>query len=181
MSSSSTNRRLPSAGQRPRPAATNRQEWVPRSSAPLHHSDQPQPRPSRRSATDNTSVPQLVYEIQDKLSRGTVECMICYDMVRRSASMWSCPACYSIFHLHCVRKWARSPTSAADPTPTSSGIGAALGASPLSPFRRVSSPTRASVASGMIRPMIFISPPTPVGSPAASRWIEPPCRHLMEA
>ncbi|PKU74377.1 NF-X1-type zinc finger protein NFXL1 [Dendrobium catenatum] len=121
MSSSSTNRRLPSAGQRPRAAATNRQEWVPRSSAPLHHYDQPQPRPSRRSATDNTSVPQLVYEIQDKLSRGTVECMICYDMVRRSAPMWSCPACYSIFHLHCVRKWARSPTSAADPTPTSSG------------------------------------------------------------
>ncbi|KAL6545602.1 hypothetical protein OROGR_009476 [Orobanche gracilis] len=28
------------------------------------------------------SIPQLVQEIQDKLLKGSVECMICYDMVR---------------------------------------------------------------------------------------------------
>ncbi|XP_020595271.1 NF-X1-type zinc finger protein NFXL1-like, partial [Phalaenopsis equestris] len=124
MSSSSTNRN----GPRPRAAVSNRQEWVPRSSVPLNPPDRPQTRPSRRSYaspspanSDVTSVPQLVHEIQEKLSRGTVECMICYDMVRRSAAMWSCPACFSIFHLHCIRKWARSPTSAADFTPASSG------------------------------------------------------------
>nr|DAD30687.1 TPA_asm: hypothetical protein HUJ06_009538 [Nelumbo nucifera] len=27
-------------------------------------------------------MPQHVQEIQDKLTKGTVECMICYDMVR---------------------------------------------------------------------------------------------------
>lgn len=43
--------------------------------------------------------------------KGTVECMICYDMVRRSAPIWSCSSCYSIFHLNCVKKWARAPTS----------------------------------------------------------------------
>lgn len=56
-------------------------------------------------------VPQLVQEIQDKLTKGTVECMICYDMVRRSAAIWSCSSCYSIFHLNCIKKWARAPTS----------------------------------------------------------------------
>ncbi|KAK8489948.1 hypothetical protein V6N13_099874 [Hibiscus sabdariffa] len=57
------------------------------------------------------NLPQLVQEIQDKLIKSTVECMICYDMVRRSASIWSCSSCFSIFHLNCIRKWARAPTS----------------------------------------------------------------------
>ena len=57
------------------------------------------------------NLPQLVQEIQEKLTKGTVECMICYDMVRRSAPIWSCSSCYSIFHLVCIKKWARAPTS----------------------------------------------------------------------
>ncbi|KAL3617605.1 NF-X1-type zinc finger protein nfxl1 [Castilleja foliolosa] len=57
------------------------------------------------------NIPQLVQEIQDKLLKGTVECMICYDMVRRSAPIWSCSSCYSIFHLNCIKKWAKAPTS----------------------------------------------------------------------
>ncbi|WCJ42128.1 NF-X1-type zinc finger protein NFXL1 [Euphorbia peplus] len=57
------------------------------------------------------NLPQLVQEIQEKLVKGTVECMICYDMVRRSAAVWSCSSCYSIFHLNCIKKWARAPTS----------------------------------------------------------------------
>ncbi|XP_042483934.1 NF-X1-type zinc finger protein NFXL1-like [Macadamia integrifolia] len=56
-------------------------------------------------------VPQLVQEIQDKLAKRAVECMICYDMVGRSAQIWSCSSCYSVFHLNCIKKWARAPTS----------------------------------------------------------------------
>ncbi|GAB4834950.1 NF-X1-type zinc finger protein nfxl1 [Ancistrocladus abbreviatus] len=59
----------------------------------------------------NLYLPQLVQEIQEKLTKGAVECMICYDMVRRSAPIWSCSSCYSIFHLNCIKKWARAPTS----------------------------------------------------------------------
>jgi transcriptional repressor NF-X1 len=33
------------------------------------------------------AVPQLMQEIQDKLARGTVECMICYKMVLWSATI----------------------------------------------------------------------------------------------
>ncbi|XP_055960704.1 NF-X1-type zinc finger protein NFXL1 [Mercurialis annua] len=57
------------------------------------------------------NLPQLLQEIQEKLVKGTVECMICYDMVRRSAPVWSCSSCYSVFHLSCIKKWARAPTS----------------------------------------------------------------------
>ncbi|EPS69523.1 hypothetical protein M569_05241 [Genlisea aurea] len=60
---------------------------------------------------NGVSIPQLVQEIQDKLLKGAVECMICYDMVQRSSPIWSCSSCYSIFHLSCTKKWARAPTS----------------------------------------------------------------------
>ncbi|XP_061357600.1 NF-X1-type zinc finger protein NFXL1-like [Gastrolobium bilobum] len=56
-------------------------------------------------------LPQLLQEIQDKLMKGVVECMICYDTVRRSAPIWSCSSCYSIFHLNCIKKWSRAPVS----------------------------------------------------------------------
>ncbi|KAJ0898121.1 putative chromatin regulator PHD family [Helianthus annuus] len=69
------------------------------------------PRGSNPTAAAGASLPQLVQEIQDKLLKGTIECMICYDMVKRSAPIWSCSSCYSIFHLHCIKKWARAPTS----------------------------------------------------------------------
>ncbi|KAL5545220.1 hypothetical protein UlMin_009004 [Ulmus minor] len=63
------------------------------------------------STSKDSSLPQLVQELQEKLTKGAVECMICYDMVRRSAPIWSCSSCYSIFHLICIKKWARAPTS----------------------------------------------------------------------
>ncbi|MCL7022944.1 hypothetical protein MKW94_007243 [Papaver nudicaule] len=65
----------------------------------------------KQAQVTKSSLPQLVQEIQEKLTKGTVECMICYDMVRRSAPIWSCSSCYSIFHLNCIKKWARAPTS----------------------------------------------------------------------
>lgn len=64
-----------------------------------------------RKTSKDPNLPQLVQEIQEKLTRGAVECMICYEMVRRSAPIWSCSSCFSIFHLSCIKKWARAPTS----------------------------------------------------------------------
>ncbi|XP_031255197.1 NF-X1-type zinc finger protein NFXL1-like [Pistacia vera] len=66
---------------------------------------------SKDKKEQDPNMPQLVQEIQEKLAKGSVECMICYDMVRRSAPIWSCSSCYSIFHLNCIKKWARAPTS----------------------------------------------------------------------
>ncbi|KAG9152424.1 hypothetical protein Leryth_015843 [Lithospermum erythrorhizon] len=57
------------------------------------------------------NLPPLVQEIQEKLLKNAIECMICYDMVQRSAPIWSCSSCFSIFHLSCVKKWAKAPTS----------------------------------------------------------------------
>ncbi|KAJ7529325.1 hypothetical protein O6H91_15G044900 [Diphasiastrum complanatum] len=60
---------------------------------------------------EKPSIPQLVQELEDKLMRGKVECMICCEIVGRSAATWSCASCYAMFHLSCSRKWAQAPLS----------------------------------------------------------------------
>lgn len=40
--------------------------------------------------------------------------MVCCDIVRAMAPVWSCQSCYHVFHLNCIKKWARSPASQAD-------------------------------------------------------------------
>ncbi|KAF9589493.1 hypothetical protein IFM89_024764 [Coptis chinensis] len=93
---------FPQQNNRTRRNLTPRNHWIPK------------PSTSSSSSSDvegTNKLPQLVQEIKEKLLKGNVECMICYDMVKRSAPMWSCSSCYSIFHLHCIKKWARAPTS----------------------------------------------------------------------
>lgn len=103
-----------------------RQEWVHRAStststtngngSTLDENGCSRPRRKSRTGAEEKKgsgglyLPQLVQEIEERLTKGTVECMICCDTVRRSAPIWSCSACYSIFHLNCIKKWARAPT-----------------------------------------------------------------------
>lgn len=50
----------------------------------------------------------------EQLSEEKYECMVCCDVIRRMAPVWSCQSCYHVFHLNCIKKWARSPASQAD-------------------------------------------------------------------
>lgn len=50
----------------------------------------------------------------EQLSEEKYECMVCCDVVRCMAPVWSCQSCYHVFHLNCIKKWARSPASQAD-------------------------------------------------------------------
>lgn len=52
----------------------------------------------------------------EQLSEEKYECMVCCDVVRCMAPVWSCQSCYHVFHLNCIKKWARSPASQADGT-----------------------------------------------------------------
>jgi len=82
--------------------------------APRGHVGRPRKGIERSEKTrelNDPNLPQLAQDIQEKLVKSTVECMICYDMVRRSVPIWSCSSCFSIFHLNCIKKWARAPTS----------------------------------------------------------------------
>ncbi|KAK8949021.1 NF-X1-type zinc finger protein NFXL1 [Platanthera zijinensis] len=126
MSSYPGQRRNTAGRNRPTPtisSPTPNQEWIPRGSSKQiwvpRGSKSPGLPPTISPAVPHVilpDVPQTAQEMQDKLSRSAVKCIVCFDMVRRSAQIWSCSSCFSIFHLHCIRKWAHS-----HPAPISSG------------------------------------------------------------
>ncbi|XP_030060668.1 transcriptional repressor NF-X1 isoform X1 [Microcaecilia unicolor] len=50
----------------------------------------------------------------EQLTTEKYECMVCCEVVRVIAPVWSCQSCYHVFHLNCIKKWARSPASQAE-------------------------------------------------------------------
>lgn len=48
----------------------------------------------------------------EQLINGTYECMVCCETVKWNSAVWSCSSCFHIFHLNCIRKWARSEAAA---------------------------------------------------------------------
>ncbi|XP_035468809.2 transcriptional repressor NF-X1 isoform X2 [Scophthalmus maximus] len=50
----------------------------------------------------------------EQLSEEKYECMVCCDIIRLMAPVWSCQSCFHVFHLNCIKKWARSSASQAD-------------------------------------------------------------------
>ncbi|CAH1239141.1 NFX1 [Branchiostoma lanceolatum] len=50
----------------------------------------------------------------EQLQTNTYECMVCCDVIKREAPLWSCKNCFHMFHLRCVKKWARSPAASVE-------------------------------------------------------------------
>ena len=49
--------------------------------------------------------------LSQQLTTGQYECMVCCDRVRVKDPVWSCSTCYHVFHLKCIKKWAKTPTN----------------------------------------------------------------------
>ena len=65
---------------------------------------------------DSQQARSLIKELID----GTYECMVCCDSIKFNNAVWSCSSCYHVFHLHCIRKWAKSEAASVngeDPCP----------------------------------------------------------------
>ncbi|KAM3860345.1 transcriptional repressor NF-X1 [Diretmus argenteus] len=77
-----------------------------------HHQD---PRPGQRN-WDNVPKSKETQTgcLIEQLSEEKYECMVCCDIIRLMAPVWSCQNCFHVFHLNCIKKWARSPASQAD-------------------------------------------------------------------
>lgn len=50
----------------------------------------------------------LRVRLTDQLVRGQTECMVCLDRVRQTHATWDCHNCFQIFHLNCIKKWAKT-------------------------------------------------------------------------
>ena len=53
---------------------------------------------------DSKQARSLIEELID----GSYECMVCCDSIKFNNPVWSCASCFHIFHLPCIRKWAKS-------------------------------------------------------------------------
>lgn len=45
--------------------------------------------------------------LSEELGRGTYECMICINKVRRFDPIWSCGNCFAALHIKCIHQWIR--------------------------------------------------------------------------
>ena len=59
---------------------------------------------SKCGPIDSQQARSLINELID----GSYECMVCCDSIKFNNAVWSCTSCFHIFHLHCIRKWAKS-------------------------------------------------------------------------
>ena len=53
----------------------------------------------------------------EQLTDGTYECIVCCETVRCDTPIWSCRECYTVFHMKCIKKWAKSTSAAAEGRP----------------------------------------------------------------
>uniref|UniRef100_A0A8C5PKR3 Transcriptional repressor NF-X1 n=1 Tax=Leptobrachium leishanense TaxID=445787 RepID=A0A8C5PKR3_9ANUR len=65
---------------------------------------------NKETHTASTKICSLI----EQLTAEKYECMVCCEAIRVMAPVWSCQSCYHVFHLNCIKKWARSPASQAE-------------------------------------------------------------------
>jgi transcriptional repressor NF-X1 len=65
----------------------------------------------QNKCTENETRTEILIE---QLIKNNYECMVCCYAIRHDTAIWCCPCCNHIFHLFCIKKWARSPVALLD-------------------------------------------------------------------
>lgn len=73
-----------------------------------------QNKPSVQTTADGSSC--LSSALSKRLANSSYECMICCDKVRVRHAIWNCDRCWAVFHVGCIKKWAKSSTTAGSDT-----------------------------------------------------------------
>ncbi|XP_068611953.1 NF-X1-type zinc finger protein NFXL1 [Brachionichthys hirsutus] len=60
-----------------------------------------------QSGGDVTGLVRTGQYVSELFQSGALTCLICIASVKRTQAVWSCSACFSLFHLPCIQKWAR--------------------------------------------------------------------------
>jgi len=62
-------------------------------------------------STPSSEEDDLKARLSEQLLRGHTECMVCLERVKQVQATWDCHNCYQIFHIGCIRKWAKTATT----------------------------------------------------------------------
>ncbi|KNC49594.1 transcription factor protein [Thecamonas trahens ATCC 50062] len=66
-------------------------------------------RPSVAPApVDTVGHSTLAAGLMRELVSGSYECMVCMDNIKSHTAVWSCDRCFALFHIFCIKKWARA-------------------------------------------------------------------------
>ncbi|KAI1142986.1 hypothetical protein F5Y05DRAFT_138279 [Hypoxylon sp. FL0543] len=89
----------------------NAQEFVPGQSL-AGNSGKSTVRPMARSnqsrKASKSTAPDLPTRIHEDITNGQYECVVCTNEVLPNSVVWSCPVCWTVTHMSCVRKWYSS-------------------------------------------------------------------------
>ncbi|KAL2136252.1 hypothetical protein VTI74DRAFT_4685 [Chaetomium olivicolor] len=76
---------------------------------------QPQGAPPR--VTTKSTATDLPTRIHEDIDNRQYECVICTNEVLRNSKVWSCSICWTVTHLHCVKKWHTNQMKAKEENP----------------------------------------------------------------
>ncbi|KAF2730570.1 hypothetical protein EJ04DRAFT_412866, partial [Polyplosphaeria fusca] len=67
----------------------------------------------KRPQLPKSTAPDIATRTHEDIDNGHYECAICTEEMRRNSKAWSCRTCWTVFHLHCIKKWSTNEGSAA--------------------------------------------------------------------
>ncbi|KAJ1915226.1 FKBP12-associated protein [Mycoemilia scoparia] len=87
-------------------------------------------KPRKSSISSSSRTKSLMMQNADlmtkqthQLKTSTYECMVCCDIVYPRQAVWSCNVCWAIFHLKCIKTWARTSAKVDNPSENNSDNG----------------------------------------------------------
>ena len=66
------------------------------------------PRPRQMS---KSQAPDIATRTHEDIASRNYDCVICMNEVLPNSKIWTCKTCWSVLHLHCVKKWAQNEVS----------------------------------------------------------------------
>ncbi|OAF60075.1 FKBP12-associated protein [Pseudogymnoascus destructans] len=90
------------------PAFTPGQTVVPRTTATHNY---PPPNIGRQRRLSKSQAADIATRTHEDILHGLYECPICTSEVLKNSKVWSCKTCWTVFHLSCVKKWAKNEGS----------------------------------------------------------------------
>lgn len=73
-----------------------------------NHNHAPKPHPRAKRRLSRSTAPDITTRTHEDVANGIYECAICTNEVTRNSKIWSCRTCWTVFHIGCIKKWAKN-------------------------------------------------------------------------